>query len=79
MAKSKGSLSKDDSIKEQFEKLVTSVNNRKSGLESIQDFESIKFSKDGIVELQEARYNHEKYYPLIGAISQDHLTTFLAC
>ena len=79
MAKSKGSLSKDDGIKEQMEKLVTSVNNRKSGLESIHDFESIKFSKNGIVELQEARYNHEKYYPLIGAISQDNLITSLAC
>ena len=78
MANSKGSLSKDDGIKEQIEKLVTSVNNRKSGLESIQDFESIKFSKNGIVELQEARYNQEKYYPLIGAISQDHLITSLA-
>ena len=69
MAKSKVSLSKDDGIKEQFEKLVTSVNNRKSNLEHIQDFGAINASKSG----KEGRYSHEKYYPLIGAISQDHL------
>ena len=75
MAKSKGSLSKDDGIKEQFEKLVTSVNNRKSNLEHIQDFGAINASKSG----REGRYSHEKYYPLIGAISQDHLIMSLAC
>lgn len=69
MAKSKGSPLKDDGIKEQFEKLVTSVNNRKSNLEHIQDFGAINASKSG----KEDRYNHEKYYPLIGAISRDHL------
>ena len=66
---SKVSLSKDDGIKEQFEKLVTSVNNRKSNLEHIQDFGAINASKSG----REGRYSHEKYYPLIGAISRDHL------
>ena len=75
MAKSKGSLTKDEGIKEQFEKLVTSVNNRKANLECIQDFGTINNSKSE----KEGRYNHEKYYPLIGAISRDHLIMSLAC
>ena len=75
MAKSKGSLSKDEGIKEQFEKLVTSVNNRKANLNCIQDFGTINNSKNE----KEGRYNHEKYYPLIGAISRDHLIMSLAC
>ena len=65
----------DDGIKEQFEKMVTSVNNRKLCLESIQDTESINFSKSG----KEGRYNYEKYYPFIGAISWDHLIMSLVC
>ena len=48
---------------------TNSINNRKSNLEHIQDFGAINASKSG----KEDRYNHEKYYPLIGAISRDHL------